>query len=245
MRTLTASDFIPVAFPQEFAPGEIHLWLFTQCRGSGFPRADQDRSLRELLGAYLCVDANALRFERDTFGKPFLVGLPTPRTLQFNLSHTAHFLLIGISCEQRLGVDLETEQRRRPWLELARRYFSDAEFVALTALAEDQRGRSFLDLWSCKEAVLKALGRGIAFGLHRLAFSLDGRGSVDALADIDEEAGVLAEWHIVRLAPESGLCGALAWHGAARNVRAFRMNISTCEAEVTERPPISCDAPAG
>ena len=38
----------------------------------------------------------------------------------------------------------------------------------LAALPAAERSTAFLELWTAKEAVLKATGRGIAFGLHRL-----------------------------------------------------------------------------
>jgi 4'-phosphopantetheinyl transferase len=245
MRTLTADDFIPSSAPPELAPGEIHLWLFTQDSTADRRTSDHEKSLRELLGAYLQLDAKSLCFERDTHGKPFLVDLPANLKLQFNLSHTGNFLLIGVSREQSLGVDLETLQRQRPWLELARRYFSKPEFSALAALAADQCARAFLDLWSCKEAVLKALGRGIAFGLHRLEFSLGTHGSVGALMRIDHEAGALAGWHVVRLVPGEGMLGALAWHGSMRTLRAFRSNVCAVRNDSGREPAVACDARDG
>jgi 4'-phosphopantetheinyl transferase len=222
MRLLNAEDFLPVRPPVTLRDDEIHLWFFPQCGIAVSARGDYERCLRDLLAPYLQIDARALLFERDPHGKPFLARLPATAALQFNLSHTGAALLVGISRSQALGVDLETVQRTRPWTDLAQRYFAADESSALAALPPEQQTQAFLDLWSCKEAVLKALGRGIAFGLHRLSFALDAAGAVTGLAQIADEAGQHDRWQVVRLRPDASLVGALAWYGTARNVRAFQ-----------------------
>ncbi len=218
MRTLVAADFIASESPAALAANEIHLWFFPQCGASG----DQQHCLRDLLAAYLHAEAHGWRIERDVRGKPFIAGLPDDASLQFNLAHSGPALLVGISRNQALGVDVELGQRTRPWLALAQRYFSADETAALAALPPARQAPAFLDVWSCKEAVLKALGRGIAFGLHRLVFALDNDGAVTRLARIDDEAGGLEQWQVLRIRPADGTCGALAWHGPAHRVRAFR-----------------------
>ena len=79
-----------------------------------------------------------------------------------------------------------------------------------------------MQLWSCKEAVLKALGRGIAFGLERLDFALDAEGGVLSLRAIASEAGAAIDWRLLLLAPAPGLRGALGWHGTAMRICSFR-----------------------
>ena len=107
------------------------------------------------------------------------------------------------------------------WLALAERYFAPAEYERLTRMPEATVAAAFIALWSCKEAVLKGLGRGIAFGLHRLRFEWDARGQLACLAGIDAEAGDAADWQVVRLAPAAGVVGAVAWRGPPRPLLAF------------------------
>jgi len=83
------------------------------------------------------------------------------------------------------------------------------------------RQTAFLRVWSCKEAVVKALGNGIGFGLERLQFRIDPAGEPIELSVIHASAGTTEDWHIVRLAPTGDHVGALAWRGPARRVRAF------------------------
>ena len=217
MRTLIAADFVAASPPVELGDDEIHLWFFPQGGIRNHARTDGMTALRSLLAAYLDVEADSLRIERNAAGKPYLADA----ALHFNLSHSGDALLIGLSRTQPLGVDVEESPRPRPYLELARRYFTDAETSALAALPADRLVPAFLNLWSAKEAVLKAIGRGIAFGLDRVGFELGADGSVRKLVHVAAEAGPLANWQVVALAPRAGTIGALAWHGAAHEIRAL------------------------
>lgn len=221
---LASIDFTLGKPPIELADDEIHLWLFPQCSVSSSTANNHERSLRNLLGAYLHMPPDAVNFARDTHGKPFLVDLPKGVNLHFNLSHAGALLLIGLSRRQSLGVDLEASQRTRPWLELAQRFFAPTETTSLRDLPPSRLGTAFTQLWSCKEAVLKALGRGIAFGLHRLEFALDAEGTVLALLHIDPDGGSADRWHLARLAPDVGVIGAVAWQGPRHTLRAFRVH---------------------
>jgi len=217
MHTLFHEDFVAAAAPVELGDDEIHLWLFPRREPGANARADASGSLRGVLAAYLGADPAGLRIERDVGGKPYLPDA----ALQFNQSHSAGALLVGVSRTQPLGVDIESRARMRPYLEIARRYFTADEADALAALPEDQRQRSFLELWSAKEAVLKAIGRGIAFGLDRVGFELDAAGTTRRLVHVADEVGVPEQWQVVRLAPQTGVTGALAWRGAGMRLRGF------------------------
>jgi 4'-phosphopantetheinyl transferase len=218
MRILAADDFVSARYPVALTADEIQLW-FVPSRAKAGAQAEEPW-LRPLLAAYVGCRADELTLTRGEHGKPRLAA---PLKLEFNLSHTHGGALVGISHEQALGVDIETRHRSRPVLELAGRYFAEAEAMALSRVAAPHRQAAFLRLWSCKEAVVKALGRGIGFGLARVAFALDAGGEPMHLNVIDASAGSIAEWQIVGLAPTPEHVGALAWRGPIRPVRAFAM----------------------
>jgi 4'-phosphopantetheinyl transferase len=217
MRILATDDFVFARYPVPLAADEIQLWFVPSSPKAG--AREEEPWLRPLLAAYVGCRADELALTRGEHGKPRLA----PPTLEFNLSHTRGGALVGISREQALGVDIETRHRSRPVIELADRYFADAEAMALSRVAAPDRQVAFLRLWSCKEAVVKALGRGIGFGLARVAFALDAGGGPMRLNVIDASAGSTAEWQIVGLAPTREHVGALAWRGPIRPVRAFAM----------------------
>ena len=84
---------------------------------------------------------------------------------------------------------------------------SEADWLA--SLPEDARGPAFIRLWCAKEAVLKAHGRGLAFGLDKLTFrELDGGLQ---LVDCDRALGQPESWSLRELEPHAGYRAALAW----------------------------------
>lgn len=217
MLALTATDFVAARYPVALMADEIQLWFFPASNGAG-ARFDDDR-LHWLLAPHAHCAPSELALQRGEHGKPHLQA---PAAIEFNLSHSHGAALVGLSRSQALGVDIETRHRSRPVLELARRYFAAGEAEALAAIDPAHQQVAFLRLWSCKEAVVKALGRGIGFGLSRLAFALDRAGGSPArLNVIDASAGSVAEWQIVVLAPTLEHVGAVAWRGPARTLRAF------------------------
>jgi len=217
MRLLSASDFIAARFPVALGDDEIHLWLLAADGRRAATRANDARVLA-LLAAYVGCTADALRLSVGEHGKPFLTDT---RAFDFNVSHSGGALLVAIARSQELGVDIETQRRKRPVLDLAQRFFAAEEASALAGLDEAHRQIAFLRLWSCKEAVVKALGIGIGFGLARLQFAIDAAGEPAGLSVIHASAGTIEDWHVVRLAPTGTHVGALAWRGPARRLRAF------------------------
>jgi 4'-phosphopantetheinyl transferase len=116
---------------------------------------------RRFLGSSLGVDPATLVIDEEEFGKPVLRG----RAVEFNASHSGDLVALAFSKETAVGVDVE---RRRPLtdtLALARRYFS-AEEVSIVERAADA-GDAFFAIWTAKEAIVKASGKGIGTGdLH-------------------------------------------------------------------------------
>jgi len=206
MRLLTAADFAPAAVPPMLGDEEIHLWFFPHWQkrrdATGAP------AVRALLGAYLGIAAEQLRFASGTHGKPELADT----ALQFNLSHTGDALLLGVSRDTALGVDLEARNRRtRAVAELAQRWFNASEAAVLGAQPEAEQQSAFLRLWTCKEAVIKCSGTGIGAGLDRIEFELS------ASAQVRGVRGNL-DWQVLGLEPDAAHLGALAWQGKPRSV---------------------------
>jgi 4'-phosphopantetheinyl transferase len=82
--------------------------------------------------------------------------------------------LIGLSDSRPIGVDIELMRRAGGELELARSFFSDAEYRALEGQENSRLLQSFYKIWTCKEAILKALGVGISEHLEDFSVELTG-----------------------------------------------------------------------
>ena len=71
------------------------------------------------------------------------------------------------------------------------------------------RDDAFFRLWCAKEAVLKAHGQGLSFGLHRLRFAADGARL--QLVECDASLGRADDWRLHDWQPQPGYHAALAW----------------------------------
>ena len=162
---------------------------------------------RAWLAQALAAGGDALPIQRDPRGRPQL-GAPFA-AWDCNWSHSGGGLLVVLGQGLQVGVDLEWQRPRTRALALARRYFTAAEADWLETLEMAARERAFLRLWCAKEAVLKAHGHGLAFGLHRLEFA-DAQGRL-RLQACDPALGRPEHWSLQEIAPAPGYLGALAW----------------------------------
>lgn len=124
---------------------------------------------RQVLSEYVADVAPAQwQFQASAEGRPTLAP-PFDRTgLHFNLAHTDGVVAMAVCRHARVGIDVE-KLGRAP-LAVAERYFSTAEAAQLRALPPESQPRRFLQLWTLKEAYLKATGAGLAGGLSRMSF---------------------------------------------------------------------------
>lgn len=170
--------------------------------------ASAELLVRAWLGPRWDCDPAAIPLRRDEHGRPRL-GAPFS-DCDVGWSHSGEGLLLACARGLVLGIDLERERPRPRGMEIAQRFFHADEARWLGELADGQaRERGFLRLWCAKEAVLKAHGRGLAFGLHKLAFA-EGDGGL-RLVQCDPSLGLPADWQLREFTPHPGYLGALAW----------------------------------
>jgi 4'-phosphopantetheinyl transferase len=130
--------------------------------------------LRMALSRHASVTPEAWTFSADSYGKP---SIATPAsTLGFSLSHTRGLVACAVSRSRPLGVDVEDASRPAP-LEVAERYFVDAERRDILATEPERRGRRFFEYWTLKEAFVKACGLGLSLPLDRFEFRRDAGGA--------------------------------------------------------------------
>lgn len=89
-------------------------------------------------------------------GKPHFGNYP----FRFNLSHSGRYVFCGVSGRE-IGVDIQEMQEGRE-LQLAKRFFSAAEYQWLEDCEEAVRRQLFFRLWVRKEAYGKLTGEGLA-----------------------------------------------------------------------------------
>jgi len=127
---------------------------------------------RLALSRYARVPAESLSFAFGEHGRPEVSSPPDARWLRFNLSHTRGMVVFAVVRELDIGVDVESAARRLRHRELAERFFGEDEVKTLEALAPEEREGRFLELWTLKEAYLKARGSGISIPLRSFQLQL-------------------------------------------------------------------------
>ena len=134
---------------------------FGVCRGK----------LRHLLAAMLGIDPAEVEFEYNATGKPRLASRHRS-SLEFNVSHSGDWGLFGFADAAPLGVDTELFQRKTNFEALASQVLNLNERTRLALLPAEDRNLAIMHAWVAKEAVLKAIGVGIGFGLHAAEFPM-------------------------------------------------------------------------
>jgi len=88
--------------------------------------------------------------------------------LHFNLSHTRGAALIGVALGRELGVDIEWHRPLHDLHAMAQYVMSKLEFERWLAMPSDEQTRGFYNLWTRKEAYLKAIGLGLYRNLQEV-----------------------------------------------------------------------------
>ena len=184
----------------DLPPDQVHLWCaFTEalrdpsllaryrrlldddeCRREERLRIPDDRQryvitralVRTLLSRYAPRAPQEWAFEANSHGRPHIANVEgLARGLVFNVSHTRGLVVLAISRERALGVDVE-HQDRSVSPGVLERFFAPAEASAIRALPVEQQGRRLLQHWTLKEAYIKARGMGLAIAVRQVSFDL-------------------------------------------------------------------------
>ena len=113
-------------------------------------------------------------FTRNQYGKPAISNAQNSASLYFNLSHSAEKVVLAVSRFPDIGVDVECARKPRRVAAIAQRYFSNKEAAQLLILPEGQQQSRFYDLWTLKEAYIKACGMGLAIPLQHFSYAFAG-----------------------------------------------------------------------
>jgi 4'-phosphopantetheinyl transferase len=233
-------------------PGEVHLWR-VRLDGVGtddeilwgfLSANEQERAhrfrfdllrqrflrthaiSRNILARYQGIPAGDLAIQTLPEGKPYLAdsgGLD----LKFNLSHSGDLMVMGVSRQVEVGVDVEVHSDSLDWRQIARSYFQPAELETLEKIEGGETQKvSFYLIWTMKEAYLKACGQGIAAGLRQTIVNLKmGFPPVfETLPGGDDE---IRRWQVILFQPATGASGAVVIERGSEPYRIIRYDWSS------------------
>jgi 4'-phosphopantetheinyl transferase len=172
-------------------------------------------ALRSVVARYLDQPPQTLAFRLGSHGKPHLAS----STLRFNVSHAADLALIGVTSGSEVGVDVECMDARRPVQAIAARFFSPTERADLDRKSGPEHAATFFRIWSRKEAVIKALGEGLACPLD--SFDVSSEPHEAHLLAFRREGVVVADWRLVAIDAAPHYVAAAAVIGPCRGVLGF------------------------
>jgi 4'-phosphopantetheinyl transferase len=192
-------------------PGEIHIWYSTideryeKLLTNSFLSVNEKRNaarfsydidsylftvrhnlLRIILGDYLSCDPLKIKFNSNHYQKPHIVHPNT--NIHFNISVSSN-RFVAVFCKYAtIGIDIELIRQIDDIKQLSYDYFTKAEIEWITTQPESILNAAFFYLWSKKEALVKAIGKGLSINLN----------TIDVLSDSPIEYGDNV-WNIMPL----------------------------------------------
>jgi 4'-phosphopantetheinyl transferase len=189
-----------------FATGTVDVWRLAAPRGAP--------AVRELIACYAGERPESLRIVPGPHGKPTLDAA----ALRFNLSHSGGTTLLAFALGVDVGIDIEHARTLRRRDALLARCFTPDERAQVCAARDPDA--ALLAAWTAKEALVKAIGRGIAYGLRHVHLDLPAAGA-PCLVALDGPAGPARRWRLRSLPPLPGSAAALAHGDAPLAMRCF------------------------
>jgi 4'-phosphopantetheinyl transferase len=228
---------IPFSMPR-LLPGGVHIWWASldqlgsrlrkfeqvltsdeKARAERF-RFEQDRNrfiaahgiLRDILGGYLGVGPNTIRFVYGENGKPGIAGKSGCGDIEFSLSHSGGIALYGVRLDHPIGVDIEYIRDIPEKEQIAEQFFSTRENAVFRSLPESKKREVFFNWWTRKEAFLKGIGDGLTRPLDSFDVSMAPEEAAPLLR-IEGDSKRTSQWSIWELRPASGFAAAFATDG--------------------------------
>ena len=158
---------------------------------------------------------NMLSFISNGYGTPSLARRGTQGDVSFNLSHSEALVVLAVGLDRMIGVDVECMSRPTDFIGLSERYFAPQEARWLQGRSTRELSDGFFELWTLKEAYVKARGLGLSLSLDAFGFQFAGQGiSVSFSSACDDHP---ANWRFWQFRPTPAHTLALAVAGPELN----------------------------
>jgi 4'-phosphopantetheinyl transferase len=129
--------------------------------------------VRTSLSRHFPTHPHEWRFTHTPLGRPEIQRPAGCPNLTFSLSHCDGLAVCVIAQDVEVGIDVEPVDRQTDWRSIAKRHFADSEVRELERCSESEHTKRFMQLWTLKEAYLKARGLGLSAPLRDCAFAFD------------------------------------------------------------------------
>lgn len=155
--------------------------------------------VRTVLSRYAPVAPAEWIFSPNAYGRPEIANEQV-RDLSFNISHTHSLIVLGVTRQRALGVDVENFRAREVSMDLASHYFAPQEVEVLLASPAGEQQYRFFEYWTFKESYIKARGMGLSLPLDKFSFHYRDERAVD-IAIHPELGDDPARWELWQFRP--------------------------------------------
>ncbi|MGE5612115.1 MAG: 4'-phosphopantetheinyl transferase family protein [Bacillota bacterium] len=186
--------------------------------------------LRILLSSYAGCDPARLRFRSTRSGKPALCEPQSATRFHFSISHSGDLFTCAVTSGGEIGIDIEQVRSDIDFDAIARRFFSLKEAALLNRLHAQEKEDTFFALWTCKEAIAKALGTGLSLELG------------DCDVALPPTAGTVtvctghSKWHLMRVPLAVGYAAAIAVASESSDLRVHHFEVHPSSVDPYPRP---------
>ena len=214
--------------------GECHLWLLPCDANSSWvvesPSLSEEESreadsythpvlrnrfllrraqTRLILSGYLDCRPEEIAVTQGVAGKPELDHSRHPHGIHWNLSHSYDQALLCVMRDREVGIDLEWIRPLADAAVMQQRVLSEREQAERKRLPVSEQRQRFFELWSLKEAVLKAAGTGLSVAPAKVEFVEAPDGF--QLTHVPPQLKHARDWTVCPLVPLAGFRGAVAF----------------------------------
>jgi 4'-phosphopantetheinyl transferase len=169
-------------------------------------------ALRLILGRYLKRRPSDVVFAYGVHGKPGLAE----SDLCFNYSASGGAAVMAFGIGTDIGIDVEEVRTIDQPLDIASKYFHPLEVRELAAMSATERDVAFLRLWTCKEAVVKAVGLGLSMALDSFCLTDFATGNARLAHRPAVDDG--SEWQLCDVSVPRDYVAALAYRRPSRTI---------------------------
>lgn len=123
--------------------------------------------LRCILAWHLNKMPQQISYTINPFGKP---KLPDQNPLKFNMSHSKDMAVYAVLSHQNVGIDVEWKNPNICFENFFSDILTDSEqsIFLNSKINHGKKIDSFFDIWTKKESLVKALGKGLSYDVKRI-----------------------------------------------------------------------------
>lgn len=125
--------------------------------------------VKTVLADKLGISPHQVNIQLHPNGKPFVQG---SKAVYFNLTHSAEVIILAVTEEGEIGVDIEQVDREFEWMRVDSVLAPiEIEWIKENELTDSSSVfQRFFQIWTLKEAYIKCTGEGMSRHLKKLNF---------------------------------------------------------------------------